>query len=99
MDAIAQLADREARRLRETLGDVPLALHRLIDLAASAYARARHAEDAWRSEGADPTSPWLKLARDAHRDYRAALALLLRHVEDVSAGDPLGLLGEAATVK
>jgi hypothetical protein len=36
----------------------------------------------WDDEGRQPDSPWLKVARDALRDYQSSLRLLLKHADD-----------------
>ena len=84
------LAAAEARRLRDCLDELNPLLERLIDAAAAAHARHRLAEQAWSDGGCLLDSPWLKVARDSLRDYQAALRLLLKHANAVSA-DPLRL--------
>ena len=84
------LALTEAERLRGCLDGLNPLLERLIDAAALAHARRILADRAWAEEGGKPDSPWLKVSRDALRDYQAALRLLLKHA-DISNMDPLGI--------
>ena len=84
------LALTEAERLRGCLDGLNPLLERLIDAAALAHARRILADRAWSEEGCKPDSPWLKVSRDALRDYQAALRLLLRHAE-VERADLLGI--------
>jgi hypothetical protein len=89
-DELKLLAEAEARRLRDCLDELNPVLEQLIDAAAAAHARYRLAEQAWGSGGCKPDDPWLKVARDALRDYQAALRLLLKHSSAASV-DPLKL--------
>lgn len=73
------LARDEAERLRGCLEGLNPLLERLIDAAALAHARRIHADRAWREEGQRPDSRWLKVSRDALRDYQGALRMMLKH--------------------
>lgn len=76
---LQNLIEIESARLREHLGDLNPILDRLVEAAATAHARHVAAEREWRREGSEPKSPWLKVSRDALRDYQSALRLMLKH--------------------
>jgi hypothetical protein len=81
-DDLQHLMQVESNRLRNNLDSVPPSLAKVIDAAAMAHARRIHAERMWSEEGKRPDSPWLKVARDALRDYQSSLRLLLKHIDD-----------------
>ncbi len=89
-EELESLAMSEAERLRGCLDGLNPVLERLIDAAAMAHARRILADRAWSDDGSRPDSPWLKVSRDALRDYQAALRLMLKHA-DISSMDPLGI--------
>jgi hypothetical protein len=51
----------------------------VIEAAGMAHARRILAEVVWVGTGAQPDSPWLREARDALRDYLAAIRLILEY--------------------
>jgi hypothetical protein len=81
-DDLQSLVQAETGRLRNILDSAPAALAKMIDAAAMAHARRVYAERMWSETGKRPDSPWLKVARDALRDYQSSLRLLLKHVDD-----------------
>lgn len=81
-DDLQRLAQAETDRLRGIFDGVHASLAKMIDAAAMAHARRIHAEKMWDDEGRQPDSPWLKVARDALRDYQSSIRLLLKHADD-----------------
>jgi hypothetical protein len=86
-DDLQRLTQVEADRLRGIFDGVHASLAKIIDAAAVAHARRVHAERMWSESGKLPDSPWLKVARDALRDYQSALRLLLKHADTEVARD------------
>lgn len=96
-EELTSLGLAEAARLRESLGELPAALQRLVDATASAHARRVVAERQWLETGGGPTSPWLRVAREALADYQRGLRLLLQYARPPeSVADPLAFLGGVA---
>lgn len=88
-EQLLEIAAGEAERLRAHLADLNPLLARLVDAAAIAHTRRITADNNWMREGGRPDSPWLKVSRDALRDYLVAVRLLVKHSEP--AADPLEL--------
>jgi hypothetical protein len=91
-DDLQSLVQAETGRLRDIFGDTCAPLTKVIDAAAAAHARRVYAERKW-AEDRRPDSPWLKVARDALRDYQAALRLLLKHADTEVARDIFASIG------